>query len=334
MEPPGRSEGPSASRREADERMARYPLLAALIERRSRRFGHGMNLNGGPLAYDSASAPLPLTLEEEAALAFAGCGITGYTLAELPYESGTAPEAGGGNILINFVGRTVASGDAVHAVALFVINDEGAWMLKRPQDYPRTEIAGLARVAREHELVELYEKGRVRIAEGRPDVPRELPFVMLFNKWTANLPGTTYFLPVNDFTALYIKVRPGNGRVSRRGRRHELEGWIRRSGGHSSLLGSRHRRHNRLLRVRLRALRAVPRQQRSVPYGARTSGPSPGSDLLRPVLPPRYVDRNPTPASTPSLGSRRVSDSVVTLPRVLTFRRLKSRRRLPPLLHL
>jgi hypothetical protein len=62
-------------------------------------------------------------------------------VAELPYDSGDKHEAGGGNIMINLVGRTVASGDAVHAVALFVINDEGAWMLKRPQDYLRTEIA-------------------------------------------------------------------------------------------------------------------------------------------------------------------------------------------------
>jgi hypothetical protein len=67
-------------------------------------------------------------------------------LAELPYDSGDKHEAGGGNIMINLVGRTVASGDAVHAVALFVINDEGAWMLKRPQDYLRTEIAELAEV--------------------------------------------------------------------------------------------------------------------------------------------------------------------------------------------
>jgi hypothetical protein len=206
MEPSGRSGGPSGSRHEADERMARYPLLEALLERRSRRFGYGMNLNGGPLAYDSARAPQPLALEEEAALAFAGCGITGPVVADLPYDSGEAHEAGGGNIMINLVGRTVASGDAVHAVALFVINDEGAWMLKRPQDYPRTEIAELARAAREHELVELYEKGRVRIADGRPDVPRELPFVMPFNKWAANLPGTTYFLPVNEFSAFYINV--------------------------------------------------------------------------------------------------------------------------------
>jgi hypothetical protein len=30
------------------ERLARYPLLDALTERRSRRFGKGMSLNGGP----------------------------------------------------------------------------------------------------------------------------------------------------------------------------------------------------------------------------------------------------------------------------------------------
>src|SRR3712207_9244738 len=35
------------------ERLARYPLLDALTERRSRRFGKGMSLNGGPLAYHS-----------------------------------------------------------------------------------------------------------------------------------------------------------------------------------------------------------------------------------------------------------------------------------------
>ena len=72
---------------------------------------------------------------------FAGCGITGHLLAELPYDSGDEHEAGGGNIMINLVERTVAGGGAVHAVAPFVINDEGAWMLNRPLNYPRTEIA-------------------------------------------------------------------------------------------------------------------------------------------------------------------------------------------------
>ena len=188
------------------EQLARYPLLDALIERRSRRFGSGMSLNGGPLAYSSARASQPLSLEEEAALAFAACGITGKALAELPYQAGEAPETGGGNIMTHFVGRTVASGDAMHNATLFVINDEGVWMLKRPQDYPRAEIARLSQAAREHELVELYEESRIRIAEERLDVPRELPFVPPFNKWSANLPGTTYFLPVAECTALYINI--------------------------------------------------------------------------------------------------------------------------------
>jgi len=193
----------------ADDRLASlasYPLLDALIERRSRRFGKGMTLNGGPLAYPSAHPPQPLAMVEEAALAFAACGITGYALAELPYESGKVPEAGGGNIITHFVGRTVGSGDALHTVVMFVINDEGVWMLKRPQDFPGTEIAGLAQAAKEHEFVELYEKSRVRIADKRADVPRKVPYVAPFNKWAANLPGTTYFLPVNDLTPIYLNI--------------------------------------------------------------------------------------------------------------------------------
>jgi ribosomal protein S14 len=101
--------------------------------------------------------PQPLSLEDEAALAFAGCGITGPVLVELPYDSGDEHEAGGGNIMINLVDRTIASGDAVRAVALFVINDEGAWMLKQPQDHPRSEIAEPARAGRGHDFVRLYE---------------------------------------------------------------------------------------------------------------------------------------------------------------------------------
>jgi hypothetical protein len=188
------------------ERVARYPLLTALLERRSRRFARGMKLNGGPLAYESKAAPQPLSRAEEAALAFAACGITGPVLGELPYESGAEHEAGSGNIITHFVGRTVASGDALHTVALFVINDEGAWFLKRPQDYPRAEIVELAAAARRQEFTTLYERARVRLSDRRVDVPRAHPYVPAFNRWSANVPGTTYFLPVSELSALYINV--------------------------------------------------------------------------------------------------------------------------------
>lgn len=201
-----RAQEPAETLHGSYQHLARYPLLDALIERRSRRFGSGMTLNGGPLAYESAHTPEPLSMEEEAALAFAGCGITGHALAELPYQSGEVPEAGGGNIMTHFVGRTVPSGDAMHYTTLFVINEEGTWMLKRPQDHPRSQIARLSRAAREHKLMELYEESRIRISEKRPDVPREPPFVPPFNKWSANLPDTTYFLPIAECTAIYINI--------------------------------------------------------------------------------------------------------------------------------
>jgi hypothetical protein len=183
-----------------------YPLLDALTFRRSRRFAAGMKMNGGSLAYESLRPPQPLTLEEEAALAFAACGVTGSVLAELPYATGSVPEAGGGNIMKQFAGRTVPSADALHTVVVFLINDHGAWMLRRPQDFPRHQIAELAESARRRKLVDLYERSRVRVADRRVDVPRDLPFVPPFNKWSANVPGSTYFIPVNELTALYINI--------------------------------------------------------------------------------------------------------------------------------
>src|SRR5437016_4026660 len=98
---------------------AQYSLLEALLQRRSRRFGKGMRLNGGPLAYQRNRLPQPLSLEEEALLAFAACGVTGYALAELPYQTGDQSDAGSGNIMTHFVGRTIPSGDAMHDCAVF-----------------------------------------------------------------------------------------------------------------------------------------------------------------------------------------------------------------------
>ena len=191
---------------EPEKQLAHYSLLDALLARRSRRFGKGMRLNGGPLAYESVHEPEPLSLLEEATLAFAACGITGYTMAELPYDTGNMAEAGGGNIIVNFVGRTVFSADAAHLVTLFVINDDGVWLLKRPQDYPRLEVPELVKAAREQRWLDLYENSRVRIADQRLDVPREPPFVPPFNKWSANVHGSTYFLPIAELSGLFINV--------------------------------------------------------------------------------------------------------------------------------
>ena len=196
----------SHSTQEPEKRFAQYSLLEALLARRSWRFGKGMRLNGGPLAYASAHEPVPLSLADEAALAFAACGITGYTMAELPYQAGGVAEAAGGNIIVHFVGRTAFSADAAHLITVFVLNDDGVWLLKRPQDYPRLEVPELVKAAREQRWLDLYEKSRVRIADRRLDVPREPPFMPPFNKWSANVRGATYFLPIAELSGLFINV--------------------------------------------------------------------------------------------------------------------------------
>ena len=50
-----------------------------------------------------------VTEAEEAALAFAACGVTGYALADLAYGKGQ-----GGQMLAGLLGHTVASPDAIN----------------------------------------------------------------------------------------------------------------------------------------------------------------------------------------------------------------------------
>jgi hypothetical protein len=127
-------------------------------------------------------------------------------LAELPYADGVEPETGGGNIMMHLVGRTAASGDASHADTVFVIDDFGAWLLRRPQDHPPQQIPALITLAREGKLTELYERSRVRLADRRVDIPHDVSYMLSLNKWSANRPGTTYFLPIAELTAFYINI--------------------------------------------------------------------------------------------------------------------------------
>jgi hypothetical protein len=176
-----------------------YPLLTALRERRSRRFGLGMKIPAGPLAYESKHKPRPLTEDEEAALVFAACGITEHALADLCYAKG-----GGGGIMAGLVARTIASGDGLQTVALIVINDEGAWLVRRPRELPAGEISALIELGKLGDFTEFYRHCRVKIADERPRMPTEPLFNINANRWSSHAPGSTCFLPVNDLTFMYV----------------------------------------------------------------------------------------------------------------------------------
>jgi hypothetical protein len=178
---------------------ANVPLLTVLRERRSRRFGLGMKMPAGPLAYESRFSPVPLSEEEEGALVFAASGITGHALADLCYSAD-----GGGGIMAGLVGRTIASGDALQTVALIVINDNATYLVRRPCELPPQRIEELIQLGRQNQFAEFYRSCRVKIKEGRTAAPIEPLFNINANRWSAHAKGTSYFLPINDLTCMYV----------------------------------------------------------------------------------------------------------------------------------
>jgi len=183
------------------QNLATYPLLDALRDRRSRRFGLGMKIEHGPFAYQSRHEPQPLSEMEEAALAFAACGITGYALADLAYGAGQ-----GGSMLAGLVGRTISSADAINTVSLVITKDEATYLIKRPQEFAPAEIPDLIRMAEQGDLVEFYRCSRVKIGDGRAAPPLEPLYNFNINRWSLYAPGSSYFLPINEMTALIINI--------------------------------------------------------------------------------------------------------------------------------
>lgn len=183
-----------------------YPLVQALAFRRSRRFSAGATIGGGGLQYKSKLPPAPLTDIEEAVLGFAASGINGLNLGDFPHQPAPGEEPTGGNVMAMFSGRLGASADAVHSVAVFVINDEGTSFLKRPQDFDLAEIDQLGALARDGDYTAIYKRLKVPLSDERTVLPREVPYIFPFNKWSTNLPGTTYFLPVSEMSSMYINI--------------------------------------------------------------------------------------------------------------------------------
>jgi len=158
-----------------------------------------MQIPDGPLAYRSPTPPLPLSEREEALMAFAACGITGCALADLPFG-----EASGGNIMSGLVGRTIASGDGIQTVSLVTINDSGAFLYRRPQELGTNSVRELLTFSEKGDFEAMTRLARVRICDERPVTPREPIFNINVNRWSAHAKGTTYFLPVNEMTFMYI----------------------------------------------------------------------------------------------------------------------------------
>lgn len=176
-----------------------YSLLDALKHRRSRRFARGMQTERGPLRFNSTQQPRPLTEQEVACMAFAACGVTGHALGDLVYADGE-----GGTMMAGFLGRTVSSADAVQSVSVAVVDERGSYLLKRPEHFSGAEYKQLLELSRQDKHEELYRASRVLISEKKCVPPNQMPFSIDCNHWDLYAPGTTYFLPISDYSYMYI----------------------------------------------------------------------------------------------------------------------------------
>jgi len=178
-----------------------YRFSDAVFQRRSRRFGLGMEIDRGPLKYKSKHKPVPLTELEEAILVWTGLGIKSINLSDFPPHVGLDLE-------MQFTSKTIPALGDVHRTELFYTNDEGTYMIrmqdKKPDDFRGLE--GLSREERVDRILELFKESRVKLEDRRADLPNRPPGIASHNLWNVNKPGTTVFMPVTDLSACIINL--------------------------------------------------------------------------------------------------------------------------------
>jgi|SRR5579884_1009467 len=182
------------------EAFEQYPLLAALMHRRSRRISLGLKVvRAGDLSFESKQDPVPLSPLEEAILILV-TGVTGFTMPDAPFETPDGQPLLG-SPMIEVVGRAASSPDNAQATHFFLLNDSGTYFLRRASG-PADLFTQAGRLDPD-KVVAAAEACKVRLGP-RLNFPRSYPAFLGRNAETSNLPGTTVLVPVLDLTRQYI----------------------------------------------------------------------------------------------------------------------------------
>jgi hypothetical protein len=172
-----------------------FPLMQAIFGRRARRFGLGMEIPSGPLAFRSRSEPQPLSELEHALLVAAATGVSGWSFG-IPFGP-RKPDAHA-EYTQRFTGRTAPTAGGFGTPVLFHTDDRGAYVTNtrdvepqrmRELDDIEDDVERILAVCREH---------TVQLSDSRLDLPAAPPHMIEPNLWMANAPGSTLFLPVAD----------------------------------------------------------------------------------------------------------------------------------------
>ncbi len=176
-----------------------YPLWDAIFGRRSRRVAAGSAFRSGSLSFQSKLDPQPLSRLEEAYL-IAATGVTGLPYWDNPYETADGKPLLG-TPCVEGSGRAAGSPDNAQSTVFFMWNDEGTYMLKRPDD-PGPPVN--VRTMSADDLITHAERCKVKVKDGRLEFPRDFPAYAGGNKYVSNVPGSTMFMPVTEVTRQYI----------------------------------------------------------------------------------------------------------------------------------
>jgi hypothetical protein len=178
------------------QEMLSFPLVDALLGRRSRRFFRGAEIPDGVLAFKSRREELALT-ELEKMLVVSACGGNTswnhliYRAARYaPHLSNYAGAAGG---------RTFPSAAGFHTSQTFFTDDDGLYLLEMRDAPAFADRAADGSLDPEAFLANVRQRVR-KIGNGRLKFPSEVPFTEAHNTWVFNKPSTLVVIPVGDLS--------------------------------------------------------------------------------------------------------------------------------------
>jgi hypothetical protein len=176
------------------EQVLNFSLVQAIFGRRSRRFGLGMEIPGGPLAYKSQHEPLPLSDLERALLVAAATGMTGWNFG-IPFTINDSDSLS--NYSLRLTGRTIPSAATICTTELFFTDDTGIYLTRTRDLIPEhlREFEGSNDIER---IIGISQAATIQLSNERLYLPPEPPHFDEHNIWNCNRPGSTLFMPVGD----------------------------------------------------------------------------------------------------------------------------------------
>ncbi|MDP3339237.1 hypothetical protein [Frigidibacter sp.] len=171
---------------------ASFPLIEAIHGRRSRRFAKGASIPNGPLAFTSRHEPEALDPLEQMLLISTIAGNTGWAnlFAHHPGYAGKLP-----NYTAAAGGRSFPSSAGFNTSEFFFTDDTGVYFLPTRDMTPvKSGGSGVDLKA----WLAAHRSRIVKLADGRLNIPAEMPHMEGHNTWCANVPGSTLVFPVAD----------------------------------------------------------------------------------------------------------------------------------------